>query len=209
MKAQQRFICFLSVFFLHLTSLSIYAQMPSDSTNKSQSTTTPNRIKNKNSVFLEIGGSAILGSVNYDRIFSQTGKSKLSFRTGISFYKETFVIKSLVFIIPTEINLLRGKEKHFLELGFGITSTLGNRIFTPGSSYLVVIKYFYDYFIIPRIGYRYQPTGNLLFFRIGFTPIFMSGNYSYGGDYSPVHVWGLTFFQRSVPYFGISLGYCF
>lgn len=105
----------------------------------------------KNSVFMEVGGSAVMLSINYDRILSE----HFSLRAGIG----GLVVegdKELVF--PILFNLLMGPASHKLEIGAGITL-----FFPRGFSDPVVPIAF-------AIGYRYAPIHTGLSFRIGATP---------------------------------------
>lgn len=105
------------------------------------------------SLYLELGGSSILYSLNYDYTFRTSEKTKLCIGVGAAAWaidpipspdnkdaKTTF----FPFITP-HFNILHGRYAHHLETGAFLNTTLGP---APGI----------------RVGYRYQkPTGGFLF----------------------------------------------
>jgi len=174
---------FIYLFFIYLpvfTCESIFAEGGNDSI-----------IKRKNSIFIQLDENALfepysldaiyLFSVNYDRLFFQSSKLKCTYRFGGGWYKNTFATKtyynatSTVTYFPLEFNALVGKSKNFLEIGLGFTPSFGERssIYSNGKM-LGIQEYNFDFIIVPRIGYRFQPQNGGLFFRIGITPIIYS-----------------------------------
>lgn len=124
-------------------------------------------------IFLELGGSGGLGSINYEKplwIPSDYGPKLrdncgspphsgyfLSWRFGFSL---TPVDKNngVALVFPVMMNWIYGCGNHKLEVGAGLAST----ITTKGSFY----------FKSPLVlGYRFEPKDKHLFMRIGYTPI--------------------------------------
>jgi hypothetical protein len=82
----------------------------------------------RNAVYLEVGGNAILYSVNYDRRFSNTWTGRAGFMivsaSGIDEDTGDEVDLSLA-IIPIMANALLGRGTHRLELGVGPLFAIG------------------------------------------------------------------------------------
>ena len=74
--------------------------------------------------------------------------------------------------------MLIGKTKHYIEIGAGITYSLGGASFWA-VPYNGQIHYTAGLFIVPRIGYRYQKDNKGFFFRAGFTPLILLNDYSH------------------------------
>jgi len=87
----------------------------------------------KNSVYFEVGGEAILGSVNYNRIIPVDDKNGIVIGGAVGFLGD----------IACELNYLHGKSKNFIEIGIGYS--------------------FPEHLIYPQIGYRYQGSKGFLF----------------------------------------------
>ncbi len=103
-----------------------------------------NAIFPKNTIFVDILGQGGL-SWNYDRIFYQKNRFKLSYRTGFGIFPHTYGIDTVTyqggkiqrstnyhtdwtryqFSIPMQINFMYGKSKHFAEIGLGVTTIWG------------------------------------------------------------------------------------
>lgn len=112
---------------------------------------------NKKSLYLEIGGSAGIGSVNYENIFSEKGKINFLWRVGLSGLpidkNNGFVV-----VIPATFGILFGQGSNKIELGIG----QGVSITTKGNIFALTT---------PIIGYRYQNLTKRFFFRITYTPL--------------------------------------
>ncbi|PLX11016.1 MAG: hypothetical protein C0598_09155 [Marinilabiliales bacterium] len=87
----------------------------------------------KNSIYVELGGKGVFGSLNYDRIIPVGEKSGIVLGVTVGFY---------VGVLPS-VNYLYGKSKNFLEVGIGYSIT--------------------EQIILPLIGYRYQGNKGFLF----------------------------------------------
>lgn len=108
-------------------------------------------------VFFELGGTAGVGSLNYERKFFDKPKLDLSWRLGLS-VMPIDKNNGTSIIFPATFNAIHGKGPHLLETGFG----LGTTVTTKGSFYALMT---------PIIGYRYEKPGKKVFFRLSYTPL--------------------------------------
>lgn len=125
-------------------------------------------IGKKNLMFLELGGAAGYGSVNYELLVKKLQKMKLSARVGLSSYKFRDFQNEFNpdIIVPISINTYFGYNHH-IELGVG-------QVF---SSIIYADKVNFE----PRrrnnlstnmsIGYRFQKEAPGTVFKIAYTPI--------------------------------------
>lgn len=109
------------------------------------------------SLSLELGGSAGLGSINYEKAFREAAKHQLAFRIGIS----GFPIdrnSGFAFVLPFTLQARWGVRPHQLEtaMGFNLSLTTRAKLFSQA---------------IPAIAYRFQVEGRRLFFRLAYTPL--------------------------------------
>ena len=121
-------------------------------------------------VYFQIGGSAPILSVNYDRRFSKKVNG-FGFAAGLGFFG---VSGSSIFSVPVSLNYLIGKDSHFMELAAGGTfvSTTTSDFFSNGTNHgSAVLGHF-------NLGYRYQPSNGGFFFRGGISPLFYGGEYA-------------------------------
>ena len=128
-----------------------------------------------NTIYVELGGAGGLYSVNYDHRISK----EIGFRLG-------FTAWSIVTGFPVTLNYLVGSKGHYLELGIG--AVLGFTSFQNRSFVESALRVGQSVGTA-TIGYRYQPHGGGLLFRIAFTPLFPPNHF---------YPWG-----------GISFGYAF
>ena len=81
----------------------------------------------KNSVYLELGGNAVLYSVNYDRLVKLTNQIKLAPRVGLMYFPMSVFNENKNYTnlrIPLELNALWAKtpkSKSFAEIGIGLS----------------------------------------------------------------------------------------
>lgn len=155
---------------------------------------TPDSVKikpRKNAVYVAyLGNGVVLPTINYERLFS-AGKFTPGIRIGFGFipYNKT----EYYYSIPVELFVYFGQKKHHFELGIGVTPSNYSLYFTSyPKEYLTITT---DYYIMPRIGYRYTATIGLVI-RAGFIPAIQR----------PVPKNLDHPFQ---PHFGISIGYSF
>jgi len=134
-----------------------------------------------NSIYLEIGGSALGYSLNYER---RVGEN-LWGRVGVS-YLPPFVVFGDFVSLPAGLSYLLGKYDKHLELGFTLSPTYIK------SAFKINDNYDKEFGIISSaiIGYRFQPKEEL-FFKLAFTPLIT------------------TFETTFLPSGGISFGYSF
>lgn len=136
----------------------------------------------RNAAYFELGGSAIVPSVNYERRltsawFGRVGASIITSKTSDD-TDTTFVLP----ITGSYVN--RPASNHHLELGGGVTFALGDRqdFFDLGDD---DDEAFSTAFLTGIAGYRYQKPDGGFQFRAVFTPA------AGGGDFLP---WaGLSF----------------
>ncbi len=105
-------------------------------------------------VFAELGGPALLYSLNYEyRFIPELGaRAGLTVLPACIFRCQTYVG------IPLTMSAFVGSESHHLEMGAGITAFL--------------IEDKDSRFLEAHIGYRYEPVYGGFVFRAMFTPIF-------------------------------------
>jgi len=132
-----------------------------------------------NAVYAEFGGNAIIYSINYD--FAPIRMHpKFRLKAGASFVQTPFFI--------AQANYLFGREKHFFELGVGVTTL--NSALTGDQGFKIAPN--------AALQYRFEhPKGFLL--RIGFAPVYLPIR---GDGFE-----GLNIIYWVWP--GISLGYAF
>lgn len=110
----------------------------------------------KNSLYLEVGGSGLIYSINYDRVI----QDRFSVRAGAAVYGDSG------FFVPVLGNYLLGKGNSRLELGLGI------------AAFSITFGFFDSEEEVSRIlgtasfAYRYQKPGGGIFGKAGFTPLF-------------------------------------
>lgn len=140
------------------------------------STDVDNKFKYYNNVQIEILGSGAVYSVNYERTILNGNRFKTLAQIGISFWGN----KSWKgFVIPIAVNELISFNRHHIEVGTGVS---------PNFVWRTDQSREWDYFLMGRIGYRYQNPKKKFIFRIGYTPIILP---EFGH-------WG-----------GVAFGYCF
>jgi hypothetical protein len=136
----------------------------------------------RNSVFLEIGGSAYFGSINYER----TIKKDLNARIGIFYTPD-------ILVIPLSVSKLFGESKHKFELATGITVARNPNADIDGVKKTGIVVLLTGF-----IGYRYQAISKRILFRAGVTPVLsVYDNFSKNNS------------LRFTPWAGISCGWRF
>ena len=117
----------------------------------------------KNTVYLEAGGNALFGSINYER--QLTNEPGLGARIGVGFYTEN----AFYITIPVGLNYIfqLKNRKSFIDAGLGVTWAKSD-LHLIGSAY----PYTGDYFInfIPSFGYRRHTAKNMMW-RVSITPV--------------------------------------
>lgn len=116
----------------------------------------------RQAVYAELGGAAVLGSINYDFRF-KPGNEGLGARIGFGYVPD-------VLVFPLEMNGLIGKHKVAFEYGAGISvayftenHNTGNQTFRDGDSRLGFIYH-------GKAGIRITPANSGFFFNFNCTP---------------------------------------
>ncbi len=161
----------------------------------------------RNAIYFEGGGTGILCSFNYERIFYTKGKLRFCTRIGLGIHPDVIIgvtDAETFFLTPLGVSLLAGNEKDFFEAGLSWTHD-----YTPYKSYVYetngsyqVDTYHDDYFFI-HLGYRYHSRGGFLF-RAAVTPAF-----SFRTDVHRIAGEASNKKLEAVFWGGISLGYTF
>ncbi len=119
----------------------------------------------KNSIDIEAFGHGGYYSINYERIFLNKSKFKLSGQVGFQY------IKGLT--IPVSINQLTSFGNHHLEFGIGHSVIF---LGPPTGPELIILA---------KLCYRYQKPNGRLLFKVGFTPFIpyrvFKGFFPWGG----------------------------
>lgn len=136
----------------------------------------------KNVVFAELAGNGLAYSVNYERLFDDTGFglrvgfSYLSISAGGSAGTSSASVKSTWVSFPILANYYVGSANHKLQLGVGVTL-----LYVASEARSSDVFGSVDGFVpLPTaaIGYRYVPARGGFNFGIGFTPLFIPGGES-------------------------------
>ena len=108
-------------------------------------------------LFVELGGSGGLGSLNYERNFKSFEKFDLNYRAGLSF---TPIDRNngIVIGIPLLLNVVWGQGHWKGELGLG----QGLSITTKGQPFILGLL---------NGGARYHPEGKRYYYRMNYTPL--------------------------------------
>jgi hypothetical protein len=185
----------------------------------------------RNTIYIEIGGQGIIGSLNYDKLFRVKKKVKTSFSCGLTtFGNYTANNYDEYWGIPLSYNFLFGKRNSHLELGIGFT--VFAEVYLDEYTYVTTPyplspTYFQGHgfytnqvdfatYLTPKIGYRFQKPNGGFFFRVAFTPLInfanrYAGVVKNGVRYEPAtHDWfigGLDIIGSDMPWLGIALGY--
>lgn len=120
----------------------------------------------RNSFYFEAFGTAILYSLNYDRLLVVKERSSLAGRIGFT-YVPKIENPEHGPGLNIEIVGLWGASNHHLEIGSGSTFfylVQNEESYSPQSTSLFLLT--------NRVGYRFQKREGGLLFRIGFTPLF-------------------------------------
>jgi hypothetical protein len=137
----------------------------------------------RDAAYVEIGGSAVVPSVNYERRLNErwAGRIGLSFVTG-----ESSGGRDTTVVVPLTVSWIsHPASNHHLELGGGITIARGDRqdLYDIGDD----DQKFSAVLATGIIGYRYQKPGRGFQFRSALTPVVTGG--------------------EVLPWFGVSFGY--
>lgn len=106
-------------------------------------------------ISLEMGGNALIYSLNFDRVLIQSNfyKGTIRIGAGIIPYPQSVKENRTFLFVPMEYNNLFGPKNHFLEVSLG--TTYSNSL--QGA----------NFWMTGRVGYRMQHFGTGFFFRAG------------------------------------------
>lgn len=130
---------------------------------KAQETNVKANVK-KNVVNIEVAGSGILYSFNYDRMLIIDQNMRFTANIGTWYLPHFESFSDFIYMIGgvAGINTLLGQEKHFAEIGINVSYMRMRDIDDTN----------YDMVYLPiRLGYRYQKDEGGLFLRASFMPI--------------------------------------
>jgi hypothetical protein len=131
------------------------------------------------SIFLEVFGQSLYYSLNYDHIFIDQGKERLSYTLGISVFPISYME---AYTGSAGMSYLRGKRNHQLELGLGINGMkfrekniyIGYTDYDSQGNEIQVSSIgradHFFLFLTPKIGYRYQKRTGGFMARVTLTP---------------------------------------
>ena len=150
-----------------------------------------NKFVKKNSVSLELAGTGLFYSINYDRLILIDKNIRFSVTTGFWYIPQINRVSDFQTFMGGTIgfNTIFGKQTHFGELGFGFSYI--NMRQENGTMY-------HTTYLPIRIGYRYQKDDGGLFLRASFMPIFE--NYQH---------FDVKVLAVITPYFALAIGYSF
>lgn len=147
------------------------------------------------SVFVELGGSGLAYSFNYDFRFDDSRMDSWGMRVGVGGYN---IDGDSFYSLPVLVNRLYGKGPHYFEVGAGVTlfgmddnsySYCANGYFDPNGMYVCTDQTTNSYnFILPvdnspslmgtmNFGYRKVPVDGGFTFRVNLTPIFNNNGF--------------------------------
>lgn len=162
-----------STFLAIILSLSICTVYGQKDTVRLKRTANENRVivtdRSPQALYFQLGGSAPIISVNYDRRFAKRVNGA-GFTAGLGFWGGTGVT---VLSVPVSLNYLFGRKSDFIEVAGGatlITGSVDDLFDDTNDSGSGVIYH-------ANMGYRHQPAAGGFFFRGGISPLFFGGGY--------------------------------
>ena len=116
------------------------------------------------SIYFEVGGPGLALTLNYDARFGDQ-RNGLGYRIGGGYFASG---GNTVFTLPIQVNYLIGEGNALIELGAG-TTFLNSTGDNKGKTF--IFDRVTGFIGTATIGFRYQPDGKGINFRIGFVPI--------------------------------------
>jgi hypothetical protein len=130
----------------------------------------------RNSLFLEVGGSGYVGSINYERTTTKGINARIGF----------FCLDPRDFIvIPLTVGKSFGNGKHKFEVATGLTLARNADAFFRGNVKVTGLFVLLTGFV----GYRYQVVNKRFMFRAGFTPVMSLYDNVYNNDFGKIYPW--------------------
>ncbi len=145
----------------------------------------------KNAVYLELGGSGLIYSINYERLWIENENLSLCTNIGATYIPSFFPNSDFKHIWGNSVGVstLIGSQKHFAEIGFNLSYW-----------YLKDIEdnTFLSTFLPLRLGYKYQKNDTGIFYKLAFVPII------------PIHQDNdVDFLYPLTPHFSLGIGWAF
>lgn len=137
-------------------------------------------------IFVELGGSGLIYSFNYEFRFDKENLESWGLRVGAGGYGRTYNYDNgkdteAILTIPVQVTRLFGKGKHFFEVGGGTTFIYSRDTYNYGNQSPQVSRDF-DFILNSgntpafmgtlNLGYRRIPVDGGFTFRANLTPIF-------------------------------------
>jgi hypothetical protein len=155
-----------------------------------------------NSIYIQILGTGIYPTIDYERILIYKQKWQLNASAGVFFYNNKLRSVSL-YSIPFELGLALGSKNH-VELGVGLSYVYGLNGCTDcvpyGGDFVSS-----DLYSSVRIGYKYKKADGHFYFAFGFTPLIRI----YKLRNPPKSLINKYESERILPMPGVSVGYSF
>ena len=148
------------------------------------------------SVYLELGGSAGIYSLNYDLIFLNFNSFKVGARAGLQLLKEGYEGTTMDYFVPITTNFMYAfNQKHHIELGVG-TQIASYEIRSIISETEIGFVRKTEALGNATLGYRFQnPEGGFMF-RAFYSPFFyQDGVYFRYEHWAGISV-GFTFMKK-------------
>ena len=148
------------------------------------------------SVYLELGGSAGIYSLNYDLIFLKKNDFKIGARTGLQLLKEGYEGTTMDFYVPVTMNFMYAlAKKHHVELGLGAqiaSYEIRNIISETEIGFVRKTEALGN----ATLGYRYQNPDGGFMFRVFYSPfLYQDGVYTRYEHWAGVSL-GFTFLKK-------------
>ena len=182
-----------------------------------------NEVYNNKAVYVEVFGTGIGATLNYEYLFKDWGLKK-GCRLGAGYFADLFDANNAK-IVSGNIEYLNfvGFDQHQIEIGLGLTfqyryysKMVQEKVFPINGNTAIFnyIDHTYMYkqigpAIVPRIGYRFESSDGGLLFRIAYTPlIYFVNSEKEFYDGTLFKTTSLPF-QTKLAWGGISIGVCF
>lgn len=125
----------------------------------------------ENAVHVEVLGSAVLGSVNYERTFAD----RFSARVGLGYVPEVLEYRSTLHA-PVMLNTFLGSGAHRLEAGAGVVVVYARAHSRPEEEQNFARAGFREPDLTATLAWRWQPgDARNVIYRAGFTPVLSDG----------------------------------
>lgn len=137
----------------------------------------------RNSIYAEIGGNALLYSLNYDRRLQDnvTARGGFMYVSAEGQDENGNQVDVSVAFFPLMMNLLVGTGSGRLELGAGPVLAMASGEAETLEEGEIELSAFGLGAFATTVGYRYQPVHGGFVFRAGLTPFYSSGFMVWGG----------------------------